>query len=80
MDMLDDVEFKLAKLELGPDDILAVRVAKPITMVTAAELTARLERRLSLEGRVLVLDPGTELTTVARKDVSASTQSRFGKR
>lgn len=80
MDMLDDVEFKVAKLELGPDDILAVRVAKPISMVTAAELTARLERRLSLEGRVLVLDPGAELTAVARKDVPASAQSRFGKR
>lgn len=80
MDMLDDVEFKVTKLDLGPDDILAVRVGTSISAVTAAELTARLERRLSLEGRVLVLDPGAELTVVARKDVSASAQSRFSKR
>lgn len=78
MDMLDDVEFKVAKLDLGPDDILAVRVGALISAVTAAELTARLERRLSLEGRLLVLDPGAELTVVARKDANA--QSRFSKR
>lgn len=80
MDMLDDVEFNVAKLDLGPDDILAVRVAKQISAVTAAELTARLERRLSLEGRVLVLEPGSEISVVARKDAPASAQSRFGKR
>jgi hypothetical protein len=64
MDMLDDVEFEIARLELGPADILAVRVKKPITSVMATELRARLERQLNLTGRVLVLDPEMELTVV----------------
>jgi hypothetical protein len=64
MDMLGDVEFEVAKLSLAPADVLAVRVARPITMVLATELRARLERQLRLAGRVLVLDPGTELTVV----------------
>ena len=64
MDMLDDVEFEVAKLELRATDILAVRVATPITSVVAAELRLRLERQLGLLGRVLVLEPGTELTVV----------------
>jgi hypothetical protein len=64
MDMLQDVEFEIAKLELGPTDILAVRVTKPVTSVLVAELRSRLERQLGLSGRVLVLEPGTELTVV----------------
>jgi hypothetical protein len=66
MDMLENVEFQVAKLDLGLNDILAVRLAKPATSVVAAELRAQIERRLSLVGRVLVIDAGTELTVVAR--------------
>ncbi len=68
MDMLDDVRFEVARLELGPTDILAVRVARPITWVMATELRSRLERQLGLSGRVLVLEPGTELTVVTAAD------------
>ena len=68
MDMLEDVEFEVAKLELGPTAILAVRVATPITSVLAAEIRLRLERQLGLSGRVLVLEPGTELTVVTAAD------------
>jgi hypothetical protein len=68
MNMLDDVEFQIAKLDLGPDDILVVRVAKQITSVSASEMTARLERRLDLQNRVLVLDAGTEVSVVARSE------------
>lgn len=71
MDMLDDVEFQVGKLELGERDILAVRLAKPVTSTQAAELTHRLERRLELPGRVLVLEAGTDLTVVSRTDANA---------
>jgi hypothetical protein len=47
---------------------LAVRVARLITSVLAAELRSRLERQLGLSGRVLVLEPGTELTVVTAAD------------
>jgi hypothetical protein len=46
--MLDDVEFRVARLELCPDDVLAVRPAKQLSSVMAAELRAQLERRLNL--------------------------------
>jgi hypothetical protein len=73
MDMLEDVEFEVAKLELGPTDILAVRVAKPVSSVLAVELRSRLERQLGLSGRVLVLEPGTELTVVTVADPATKT-------
>jgi uncharacterized protein (DUF1697 family) len=69
MDMLDDVEFQVAGLALAPGDILAVRAGRPITAVVAAELRAQLEHRLGLQGRVLVLDAGAELTVIAKNDV-----------
>jgi hypothetical protein len=68
VNMLDDVEFRVARLELCPDDVLAVRPAKQLSSVMAAELRAQLERRLNLSGRVLVLDVGLELTVVAKPD------------
>jgi hypothetical protein len=70
MNMLDDVEYQLAKLALGPSEILAVRASHPITAVVAAELRAQLERRLGLQGRILILDAGAELTVVAKSDVA----------
>jgi hypothetical protein len=58
--MLDDVEFEVTKLALGPDDMLAVRPTKSISSVVASELRAQLERRLNLSGRVVMLDAGLE--------------------
>jgi hypothetical protein len=66
MDMLDDIEFKITKLELGPGDILAVRTRRTLTSVVAAEMTARLERRLGLPGRVLIVDAETDLAVIAK--------------
>jgi hypothetical protein len=77
MDMLDDVEFQIAKLELGADDILVAQSARPITSVMAAELRAQLEHRLGLQGRVLVLDAGAALTVIAKTDAAdAAAQSQ----
>jgi hypothetical protein len=80
MNMLDDVEFQIAKLALGPDDLLAVRAARPITSVMATELRAHLERLLNLQGRVLVVDAGTELsvvTSAATKPNSAQPDAKL---
>ena len=68
MDMLDDVDFEIAKLQLGPEDILAVRPAKPLTSIVATELRARLEHRFNLVGRVMVLDAGLELSVLTKAD------------
>jgi hypothetical protein len=66
--MLDDVEFEVTKLTLGPDDMLAVRPTKSISSVMASELRAQLERRLNLPGRVVVLDAGLELAVITKAD------------
>ena len=66
--MLDDVEFEVTKLTLGPDDMLAVRPTKSISSVMATELRAQLERRLNLAGRVVVLDAGLELAVITKAD------------
>jgi hypothetical protein len=79
MNMADDVEFQIAKLSLGPDDLLVVRAAKPITAVIAAEITAQLGRRFNLNGRVLVVDAGAELSVVARTDVKAAGKATTAK-
>jgi PIN domain nuclease of toxin-antitoxin system len=71
VNMLDDVEFQVARLELGPDDVLAVRPAKQLSSVMAAELRAQLERRLNLSGRVLVLDAGLELSVISKAERAA---------
>jgi len=66
--MLDDVEFEVTKLTLGPDDMLAVRPTKSISSVMATELRAQLERRLNLAGRVVVVDAGLELAVITKAD------------
>ena len=68
MNMLDDVEFDVTKVTLGPDDMLAVRPTKSISSVMASELRAQLERRLNLAGRVVVLDAGLELAVITKAD------------
>ena len=69
--MLDDVEFEVTKLTLGPDDMLAVRPTKSISSVMATELRAQLERRLNLPGRVVVFDAGLELAVITKADVQS---------
>jgi hypothetical protein len=64
MDMLDDVEFEIRKLALGPEDILVVRTKTALMHVHAVELRARLERMIN--HKVLVIDPGTELSVVSK--------------
>ena len=66
--MLNDVEFEVTRLALGPDDMLAVRPTKSISSVMASELRAQLERRLNLLGRVVVLDAGLELAVITKAD------------
>jgi hypothetical protein len=79
MNMADDVEFQIAKLSLNAEDLLVVRSAKPITSVMAAELMAQIGRRFNLNGRVLVVDAGTELSVVARTDVKAGGKAAAAK-
>lgn len=68
MNMLDDIEFNVARLALEPGDFLVVRPSRPITSVMGAELRARLDRMLDLKGKVLVIEAGTELSVLTKSE------------
>jgi len=64
-DVFNDFEFKLSRLDLGPDDLLVIKPAVALTSIAAIELAARLGRRFEcLAGRIMIIDPGTELSIV----------------
>jgi hypothetical protein len=78
MDMLDDVEFQVAKLELGTNDILVVQSARPLTSVMAAELRAQLEHRLGFAGRVMAIEPGMKLSIVSKSSIAPVAEAKSG--
>ncbi|ODM71683.1 hypothetical protein A6X20_07000 [Bradyrhizobium elkanii] len=66
--MLDDVEFRIAKLQLAEGDILVARLKGTASSVVAVEMKAQLERRLNLPGRVLVIDESVNLQTLSKAE------------
>ncbi|MGJ5000570.1 hypothetical protein ACQR10_04550 [Bradyrhizobium sp. HKCCYLRH2060] len=70
--MSDELEFQIAKLALGPDDILVLRSSRILTAVSAAELESRIAHRFGLQSRVMVVQPDFELSVVNRSDVASS--------
>ncbi|WP_439399071.1 hypothetical protein ACRQ5Q_16945 [Bradyrhizobium sp. PMVTL-01] len=68
MNMLDDVEFRIGKLQLAEGDILVARLKGTVSSVVAAEMKAQLERRLNLPGRVLVIDENVNLQTLSKAE------------
>jgi hypothetical protein len=71
--VFDDLELRIAKLALGPDDILVLRPGRILTSVAEVEIAARIGQRFGLTGRVMVLGPDTELSVVAKSDVASET-------
>ncbi len=69
MDILDDVEFEIRKLELAPSDVLVVRCKGSVSSTAAATLRAYMERYLGEGRKVLVIDQTVlDLTVVTAKD------------
>ncbi|MGJ5149865.1 hypothetical protein [Bradyrhizobium sp. HKCCYLR1023] len=71
--MSDELEFQIAKLAVGPDDILVMRSGRILTAVSAAEFESRIAHRFGLQGRVMVIPPDFELSVVNVSDVASST-------
>jgi hypothetical protein len=69
--MLDDLELRIAKLALGPDDILVMRPGRILTSMSEVEIAARIGQRFGLAGRVMVIAPDMELSVVARSDAAS---------
>lgn len=67
---IEDIEFKIGRLELRDGDILVVKVAQPITRETAQRMRDHLERHTGGH-QVLVLDGTAELSVLTQADIAA---------
>lgn len=63
----EDLKFEIARLELKPGDVLAVRPQRPLHSEAAARVRAVVQREVP-GIKVLVIDPGTELSVVSKAD------------
>jgi hypothetical protein len=63
MNDIDDIEFKIARLELRPGDVLVVKYAKPLPDTTRQRLMA-IVQEAAIGHRVLVLDGGLDLSVL----------------
>jgi hypothetical protein len=62
--IIGDVE--IAKLSLAPGDVLVVRVAQHISPDTQRRIKAYIEPMLPHENKVLIIEPGVDLSVVAK--------------
>jgi hypothetical protein len=64
-------EFKIGRLELGPDDILVFKTSKSLTMQAAEHIT-RAVRSVFGDGRkVMILDGGLEIAVLTAAELQA---------
>jgi hypothetical protein len=67
--MADDLDFRIAKLEVKPGDVLVVKIATRITEQIAHDLKLRFEARLPDGVKVLVLDSGIDLSVLSFEEI-----------
>jgi hypothetical protein len=67
--MADDLDFRIAKLEVKPGDVLVVKIATRITDQIAHDLKLRFEARLPDAVKVLVLDSGIDLSVLSFEEI-----------
>jgi hypothetical protein len=70
MSAIDDIEFKIARLDLRPGDILVVRCPFLITDTTALRLGAAV-REATGGHRALILDGGMDLAVLTAAEIEA---------
>lgn len=67
--MSEDVEYRIAKLELQAGDILVVKVLKPNPPISQLQqLADSLKKMVGNTVRVLVIDGQTEVTVVTSSE------------
>lgn len=67
---VDDIEFKISRLDLRPGDILVVRCPFLITAATAARLAAAVKEATGGH-RALILDGGMDLAILTAAEIEA---------
>lgn len=63
-----DVDFRIAKLELGPSDYLAIKVRGTLSMEAQARLRDQFAN-VGIKNRVLVMDDNLDLAVLSRSEV-----------
>lgn len=66
-------EFSISKMQLGPGDILVLRAPVALSFTSAEHIRAYLRQSLPEGQRVLILEPGFELSVLTKADVEART-------
>lgn len=65
----NDLEFQIAKLSLGPRDVLVVKVKKPVNTQTMKMLSDRMRKQLP---------PGTHFMVIIDDDIELSVIEQAG--
>lgn len=63
--------FEIAKLELKADDVLVVRVDRPISMDVAERIRKHISPLLPQGVKTLVINPEIELSVLSRSDIES---------
>lgn len=64
-----DVEYRVAKLSLGPGDLLVVKTEKPLTREAAERIREVLKQYLPNQ-KALVLEPGIDLAVLTADEIA----------
>jgi hypothetical protein len=62
--VIDDLEYRIAKVNVGSDDTLVIKVLRPISSEMAMEIKDHVRGVLGGNTRVLVLGPAFELSVI----------------
>jgi hypothetical protein len=65
----DDQNFKIAKLELGPRDVLVVKTAYHISDETVARVRKYVAEQANINNAVLVIQPDLDLAVLTRDEI-----------
>jgi hypothetical protein len=68
---MDDLEFRIAKLELKPGDILVVKIDAHLSDTNRAVLRAQWEPLIPGGHKMLILDRSIELSVLTQSDIEA---------
>ena len=72
--MSDDIEFKIAKLELGPRDVLVVKSAYHISDEGVQRVRQYICEQANIYGNaILVIQPDLDLAVLTRSEIEERT-------
>ena len=67
--MTDAIEFKIAKLQLGPRDVLVVKSAYHIPMETVTRIRSTIQADAGIDNQILVIGPDIDLAVLTRSEI-----------